>query len=209
MFIGHLHHLFSGPFPGFKTFILVVSFFVLPFKWYSLLCFSSISSQQVGGLPLVAVRTGCCQQTAWPFCPLYRPPCLPASTLPSLSKQKTFSSPLTWKNDTFKLLVKLKGKKNRSTLSTSLHHPFTSENILLNSLLRVYGCHFTELLGDGEQWDAAPKPALQTSQPVILASLLLVLIQAEEYKNTAVLPDRSCSLHQFQRMAGKCWLYTS
>jgi len=66
----------------------------------------------------------------------------------------------------------------------------------------VYVCHFTELLGDGEQWNAAP--SLQTSQPVILASLLLVLIQTEEYKNTTVLPDRSRSLHKFQRMAEQC-----
>lgn len=134
--------------------------------------------------------------------------CLP---LLSRSSPNLKHSPpcLTWKNETFKLLVKLQGKKNCSTLCTSLHHRFSSENTLLNSLLRVYCCHFTELLGDSEQWDAALKPSLQTSHPVVLASLLLVLIQAEEYKNTAVLLVRSCSLHQSERMAEKCWLRAS
>lgn len=40
-----------------------------------------------------------------------KPPCLLASTILALSKLKTLFSTLTWKNDTFKLLVKLQGKK--------------------------------------------------------------------------------------------------
>lgn len=106
-----------------------------------------------------------------------RPLCLPDSTLPSFLNLKTFFSSITWKKIWTSCKITRKNKQNHSILSTSLHHYSTSENILLNSLSRIYGCNFPELLEEGEEWDTAPKTSSQTSQSVILASLLLVLIQ--------------------------------
>lgn len=110
MFIGHLHHLLSGPFPGFKNFILSLSFLVLPFKLYSPFCCSSLFSQQLGLCPLVPVRAGCWQQADWLFSIPDPYVYLTLLSLPS-STWKHSSPPLLEKK--FELPVKLQGRINK------------------------------------------------------------------------------------------------